>query len=272
MRRRLGRPAMMLTFEPMPREYLAAAGPAGAAHLAAASAGASWRAAGSTTCACCASARLCVTCRARSSRSCWRSELQAARRGRGSRLPLRPQRRRRPPRCSREPGRRLGFEVDVRRAGAHRRGARQQQRRARRARGAATSRRAERCSAGRTRCAAAWCGASSSGATWGSRPRTCGSSAGARRCRASSRCACTAIGGGAACARRGEPRHAPDGGRQRAAARGARVRFRRRPVRPRDRGGVRGEAARRGALREPRRARRADARRCGARRAASSNA
>ena len=31
--RRLARPAMMLTFEPMPREYLARGQPAGAAHV-----------------------------------------------------------------------------------------------------------------------------------------------------------------------------------------------------------------------------------------------
>ena len=47
------------------------------------------------------------------------------------------------------------------------------------------------------------------------------------------------------------------------AAGGARVRFRWRSVRARDRGGVRGEAARRGALREPSGTRRADARGCG---------
>ena len=47
-----------------------------------------------------------------------------------------------------------------------------------------------------------------------------------------------------AAARGGEPRHAPDGGRSAAAARGARFRFRRRSVRSGDRGGVRSEAAR----------------------------
>ena len=84
-------------------------------------------------------------------------------------------------------------------------------------------------------------------------PRGCAASATTRR-------AAGAAGGG-------EPGHAADGQRHRAAARGAFVRFRRRSVRARDRGGVRRAAARRTALRVAGRDGGADAQGCRAARA-----
>ena len=74
---RLALPAVMLTFEPMPREFLAPADPP--ARLT--TLRERWRilapiAARLHLC-CCASARACVTCRRRSSRNFWRGDVRA---------------------------------------------------------------------------------------------------------------------------------------------------------------------------------------------------
>ena len=79
---------------------------------------------------CCASARHCVTCRVRLSRSCWRGTWPRGGRGR-PRLPVRHATARPPRRVLAAAGRRLGFAVDVVPPVHARRRARQQQRRAR---------------------------------------------------------------------------------------------------------------------------------------------
>ena len=243
----------------------AAAGSARAADQLARALAAARRRCRSTTCACCASMRLCVTCRLSSSRGSWRSGLDArtvvvghdfrfgrqgaataevlAEAGRGSASRSR---------C-----------VPPVRAGGR---AHQQQRRARRAGARGLRARGRAGSGAPGRCAGAWWAGSAWDGSSGFRRPTCRCGSGARRSRACSRCACTAS------PRRRSPGVASLGTRPtvdgtRAAAGSAPVRLCRRPVRSRDRGGVRGEAARGGALRLTRGAHRADARGCGARRA-----
>ncbi len=263
--RRLGRPAMMLTFEPMPREYLAAANPP--ARLT------SWRERWRVLQRTGLEPRAAAEVRreaadaspARRSRGCWRTQLKAGavvighdfRFGRNGEATA--------PMLV-EAGRRLGFEVDVvepvlvdgeRVSSSDIRVALSQRRP-----GAGGTPARPAVFDDRARGARPAAGAQP-GVPHGepaARPQAHAAAGNLRGARARHRRA-------AECARRCEPRHAADGGRHRAAARGACVRLQRRPVRPRDRSGVRVEAARRAALREPRRAGSADESRMPRRRA-----
>ena len=250
--RELGLPATVLTFEPMPREYFRRRRGAGAAHALAREAARRSRATASIACVCLR----------------FDEELRAIERASSSIERLLHRRARRAAR---------GGRARLSRSGAAARAAIDAAAR----RGDAARLRARAGAAGRasTACASAVRGcarrsppaistrardllgrpyrmtrprasrASSSAASWVSRRRTCalqrkvvplpGHLRGARRGRGLAR---------SRPARR-EPRHAADGGRHRAAARSACVRFRRRPVRPRAGSRVRREAARRGEVR-----------------------
>ncbi len=244
--RRLGRPAMMLTFEPMPREYLAAANPP--ARLT--SWRERWRVLQRTGLSTVLQLKFdqklrCVSGEAFTQLLADQLKARAVvighdfkfgRNGEASAPMLG------------EAGRRLGFEVAVVEPRAHRRRAGEQQRHSRRARRRRPEDRRTRLLGRPYSMVGRVVRGQQLGRDLGF--PTANLRLGRKRTPLQGIFAVRVHGidGLAQCPRRREPRHATHGGRHGAAARGARVRLQRRPVRPRDRSGVRVEAARRSAV------------------------
>ena len=191
MGQRLSRPAMMLTFEPMPREYLARGQSAGAAHVVARTLA---RAAAH-------GARLVLQLRFGEQLRSLTGEEFARLLARDLKAPavvvghdfrFGRNGEANAAACCSEAGRRLGFDGRCGAAGAARRRAREQQRDPRRAGSGATCEQAARLLGRPYSMIGRVVRGQQLGRTSGFPPRTCGSAESARRCTASSRCGCMA--------------------------------------------------------------------------------